>query len=38
LVESFDEITTLSKPLREKISEDLDFFQLKLINEKVSSD
>ena len=38
LVESFDEITTLSKPLREKISKDLDFFQLKLINEKVSSD
>jgi len=38
LVESFDEITTLSKPLREKISKDLDFFQLKLVNEKVSKD
>lgn len=38
LVESFDEITTLSKPLREKISKDLDFFQLKVLDEKISKD
>jgi len=38
LVEDFSEITTLSKDLRNKMSEELEFFQGKVLNEKISKD